>query len=108
MKTMELASEMVIHSDTHGLDQQSAQHQQALDAGQQLLDAKQAGHEHALDVHGAQTDAAAALTPPEPTARARGGRVGRNVARRAKDGKFYLPDPQRPGKYLMVVEHPNA
>lgn len=108
MKTMELAGEMVIHSDTHGLDKQSAQHKQALDAGQQILDAKQAGHEHALDVHTAQTDAAAALTPPEPAARARGGRVGRNVARRAKDGKFYLPDPARPGKYLMVVEHPNA
>jgi hypothetical protein len=24
-------------------------------------------------------------------------------ARRAKDGRYYLPDPNRPGKYLMVV-----
>ena len=26
-------------------------------------------------------------------------------ARKAKDGNHYLPDPARPGKYLMVVRH---
>ncbi len=26
-------------------------------------------------------------------------------ARKARDGHHYLPDPQRPGKYLMVVRH---
>jgi hypothetical protein len=27
------------------------------------------------------------------------------AARRAKDGNYYVPDPHRPGKYLMVVPH---
>lgn len=63
-----LATEMVIHSDTHGLAQQSEAHSQALATGQQMLDATQAGHNHALDVHQAKTDAAAALTPPAPDA----------------------------------------
>jgi hypothetical protein len=26
-------------------------------------------------------------------------------ARKARDGHHYLPDPQRPGKFLMVVPH---
>ena len=26
-------------------------------------------------------------------------------ARKARDGHHYVPDPQRPGKYLMVVHH---
>jgi len=29
-------------------------------------------------------------------------------ARRAKDGKLYVPDPKRPGKYLMVVDKNNS
>jgi hypothetical protein len=26
-------------------------------------------------------------------------------ARKAKDGHHYVPDPNRPGKYLLVVHH---
>jgi hypothetical protein len=26
-------------------------------------------------------------------------------ARKAKDGHHYLPDPNRPGKYLLVLHH---
>jgi hypothetical protein len=29
-------------------------------------------------------------------------REGAGGARRAPDGRLYMPDPQRPGKYLMV------
>jgi hypothetical protein len=72
-------------------DERTAAFDHAQQHHDRLLAAHEQGHRHAMAV----ADARSAEQGSEPSPP-----FG---ARRAKDGRYYLPDPSRPGKYLMVI-----
>ncbi len=85
-ETAKLAQAMIVHAG----NQKNADRQH-------VLAATDSAHNRLMDLH-------EAMQPPEPpaTGKARGGAVGDAGPRKAKDGKWYLPDPHRAGKYLRV------
>jgi hypothetical protein len=111
IETVRLAQTLVAHAS----DAKAADRTHALDANKHALDVAKTVHDATMDRGQLALDTHQALNPPQPDAgtddasRARGGRVETHPtvpgARKAKDGRWYVPDGARPGKYLMVVSH---
>jgi hypothetical protein len=125
--TTDLAREMIIHGKdqaemahaaqsqshdqqmdraAHGLDVLRAVHDIGTASRQHGMDAADMAHQHTMDRASHALDVHEAMKPEPKTAtkRARGGRVRPKGARKARDGRYYLPDPERPGKYLLIAD----
>lgn len=104
-KTIDMAREIIIHK----ADQAKAAHSQRMDIAKHSLDVTKTAHEAALGTHQAVLDTAQAMKPEEGTDDQESGAGTASAfhpsmigAKKAKDGKHYLPDPSRPGKFLRV------